>query len=218
VATNNWRRPVYFANVNSVGKVMNVDKYCHMEGVVYRFKPTKAKYFIGRVGGVDSERSWKILMDSTVRWGRLNEPDVVVDRESYRNSAMEKQSYLRLAQALINDGDSKRAVEALDKGLYFFPYEKFIYDYYTLPWSEIYYKAKAFEKGDDILKKVVQRYKDDLDYYLSLDDKFMGYYQSDIQEALAVLQRASRVAKSYGRKELSEEFDKELQDRIANSK
>ena len=218
VATNNWRRPIYFANVNSVGKVLNVDKYCHMEGVVYRFKPTKADDYIPRVGGVDPERSWKVLMAPDVRWGRLNEPDVTVDRESYRNAAMGKQSYLRLAQALANDKDYDRAVKALDKGLYFFPYEKFIFDYYTLPWAEIYYQSKAPEKGDDVLKKIVKRYIDDLDYYYSLDDKFMSYYSSDIQEALAVLQRASQVAKRFGRDELSKEFEKDLQDRIMITK
>ncbi len=125
---------------------------------------------------------------------------------------------MRLAQALANDKDYDRAVKALDKGLYFFPYEKFIFDYYTLPWAEIYYQSKAPEKGDDVLKKIVKRYIDDLDYYYSLDDKFMSYYSSDIQEALAVLQRASQVAKRFGRDELSKEFEKDLQDRIMITK
>jgi tetratricopeptide (TPR) repeat protein len=218
VATDNWQRPIYFANVNSVSKVLNVDKYCHMEGVVYRFKPAKASDYIPRVGGVDPERSWKVLMNDKVRWGRLNEPDVTVDRESYRNASMGKQSYLRLAQALANEQKYDSAVQALDKGLYFFPYDKFIFDYYTLPWAEIYYQCKATDKANDVMKKIVQRYKDDLDYYLSLDDKFMSYYSSDIQEAMAVLQRAAQIAKRNGQTELAKEFEKDFQDRIIITK
>jgi tetratricopeptide (TPR) repeat protein len=218
VATNNWKRPIYFANVNSVSKVLDIDKYAHMEGVVYRFKPIPADDYIPRVGGVDPERSWKVLMNDKVRWGRLNEPDVTVDRESYRNASMGKQSYLRLAQALANDQKYDSAVQALDKGLYFFPYDKFIFDYYTLPWAEIYYQCQATDKANDVLKKVVQRYKDDLDYYLSLDDQFVSYYANDIQEAMAVLQRASQIAEKNGQKDLSKEFENDLRERLISFK
>jgi tetratricopeptide (TPR) repeat protein len=218
VSTNNWQRPIYFANVSSVSKVLNVDNYCHMEGIVSRFTPVKSdpNVFIKNIGGVNTERSWKILMSDKARWGRLNEKDVTVDRESYRNTAMAKQSYMRLAQALVNEQKYDSAVQALDRGLYFFPYDKFIFDYFTIPWAEFYYISKAIDKGDDVMKKIVKRYTDDLDYYFSLDEKFITYYSNDIQEAFAVLQRASQVAKQYGRNDLAKQFDKDLNDRIIN--
>ena len=214
VATNKWRRPIYFANVNSVGKVLGVDKYCHMEGVVYRFRPVPAKDFISRVGGVDIDRSWKVLMDPKVRWGRLNEPDVTVDRESMRNSTMGKQSYLRLAQSLVNVRRYDSAVQVLDRGLYFFPNNKFVFDYFTLPWGELYYKSGSMEKGDSIVSMVAKRYSEDLDYYMGLDDKFMSFYGNDIQQAMAVLQRASQIAKQYKRKKLADKLEKELMERL----
>ena len=214
VSTSNWSRPIYFANVNSVGKVLGVDKYCHMEGVVYRFRPVPARDFADRVGGVDIDRSWKVLMNEKVRWGRLNEPDVVVDRESMRNASMGKQSYLRLAQALVHEQKYDSAVQALDRGLYFFPNDKFIFDFYTLFWAETYYRSGSMEKGDSVINLVAERYSEDLDYYMSLDDKFMSYYSNKIQEAMAVLQRASQIAKSYKRKELGDKIEKELMDRL----
>jgi len=189
-----------------------------MEGVVYRFRPVPAKDFISRVGGVDAERSWKVLMDPKVRWGRLNEPDVTVDRESMRNSTMGKQSYLRLAQSLVNIQKYDSAVQALDRGLYFFPNSKFIFDYYTLPWGELYYQSGAMEKGDSVITLVAKRYAEDLDYYLGLDDNFASYYKNDIQQALAVLQRASQIAKQYKRKELGDKLNKDLMDRIGQVK
>jgi len=217
VSTNNWKRPIYFANTNAVGKIMNVDKYCHMEGVVYRFRPVPAKDFISRVGGVDIDRSWGILMNENVRWGRLNEPDVTVDRESMRNSPMGKQSYLRLAQSLVNIQKYDSAIQVLDRGLYFFPNNKFIFDYYTLTWGELYYRSGAMEKGDSVMTLVAKRYSDDIDYYMSLEGNFANYYNNDLQQSLAVLQRVAQIAKQYKRDELSTKIEQDLMERLGKS-
>jgi hypothetical protein len=214
IATNNWERPVYFANPSSVSKVLNIDKYCHLEGIVYRFKPTVAKDYIKRVGGVNPERTYEILMADDVRWGRLNEPDVTVDRESDRNSNMIKQDYLRLAQAMVNEKKNDSAVAVLDRGIYFFPDNKIHFDYFMIPWADMYYKAGAVEKGNDLVNLLYNRYKEDLDYYTSLDKKFMQFYTDDIQESFAVLQRLSELAKENNQNDLSDEIRTYLYDQV----
>jgi hypothetical protein len=214
IATNNWKRPIYFANPSSVSKVLNIDKYCHLEGIVYRFKPTVAKDYIKRVGGVDADKSYEILMADDVRWGRLNEPDVTVDRESDRNSNMIKQDYLRLAQALVNEKKNDSAVAVLDRGISFFPDNKIHFDYFMIPWADMYYKAGAVEKGNDLVNLLYNKYKEDLNYYMLLDKKFMQFYTDDIQEAFAVLQRLSELAKENGQKELGEEIKTYLYDQV----
>jgi hypothetical protein len=214
IATNNWERPVYFANPSSVSKVLNIDKYCHLEGIVYRFKPTVAKDYIKRVGGVNPERTYEILMADDVRWGRLNEPDVTVDRESDRNSNMIKQDYLRLAQAMVNEKKNDSAVAVLDRGIYFFPDNKIHFDYFMIPWADMYYKAGAVEKGNDLVNLLYNRYKEDLDYYTSLDKKFMQFYTDDIQESFAVLQRLSELAKENNQNNLSDEIRTYLYDQV----
>jgi len=55
IANNNWKRPICFANPSSVSKVLNVEKYTHMRGIVYQFTPVPAMDYIKRVGGVDPE-------------------------------------------------------------------------------------------------------------------------------------------------------------------
>jgi len=214
IATNNWERPIYFANPSSVSKVLNIDKYCHLEGIVYRFKPTVAKDYIKRVGGVNPERTYEILMADDVRWGRLNEPDVTVDRESDRNSNMIKQDYLRLAQAMVNEKKNDSAVAVLDRGIYFFPDNKIHFDYFMIPWADMYYKAGAVEKGNDLVNLLYNRYKEDLDYYTSLDKKFMQFYTDDIQESFAVLQRLSELAKENNQNDLSDEIRTYLYDQV----
>lgn len=207
IAANNWERPVYFANPNAISKVLNVDKYCHLEGIVYRFKPTVAPEFISKIGGVDVDRTYKILMADDTRWGRLNEPDVTVDRESDRNSGLIKQNYIRLAQGLstLNKKDSLEAV--LDRGIYFFPNDKFPFDYYMIPWAEYYYRAGAIEKGNNVARTIADRYLEDLAYYGSVDDRFVPAYDESIQEGMAVIQRLIQVTGQFKQTELSKEIE-----------
>ena len=207
IATNNWERPIYFANPNAITKVLNVDKYCHLEGVVYRFRPIPAKDYISKVGGVNAERSYEILMADDVRWGRLNKDDVVVDRESNRNSGMIKQNYLRLGQSLFNEGKTEEAIKALDKGLEFFPHEKFPFDYFMMPWADVYYQAGADEKAVEIVEVIFTRYAEDLAYYNSLSPRFLDAYQDDIRESLAVLQRLGQITRDHKQVEMANEID-----------
>jgi len=215
IATNNWERPIYFANPNSISKVLNVDKYCHLEGIVYRFKPTEAIDYIPKVGGVNPERTYEVIMADDVRWGRLNEDDVIIDRESSRNSGMIKQNYIRLAQALVKEGKADSVEAVLDRGIHFFPNDKFTFDFYMIPWADNYYKVGATEKGNDLINVLYERYLEDLTYYTLLDDRFVNFYNEDIQEALAVLQRLSQLAREHDQVDLADEIDESLYEKIS---
>lgn len=205
IASNNWQRPIYFTNPNSVSKVLNVDKYCHMEGMVYRFIPVLATDYVQNLGGVYTDGSWELLMNKA-KWGNLEHPDVTVDRESFRNSSMAKQSYVRLAQALVNEGKPDSAAQVLDKGIAFFPNSKITFDYYMLPWIEIYFKANKNDKGAEMSRQLMNRYLDDLRYYNSVGPSFSTYYEHNIQEAMAVLQRLAQMADEYKQTELAKEL------------
>jgi tetratricopeptide (TPR) repeat protein len=210
ISTNNWERPIYFANPSSHSGVFNVDKYCHLEGVVYRLKPYPAAEFIKRVGGVDVDRSYEILMADDVAWGRLNEDDVVIDRESQRTIPIMKQNYIRLAQGLSNEGKYDSAVEVMDRGLEFFPKNKVPYDFYMLAWADNYLRAGATEKGVQVIEDLRDRYVEDLNYYSSLNKNYQKFYDDDIQESLLVLQRLGNMARQYKMTELATELDNTL--------
>lgn len=209
VATNNWERPIYFVNPHSVREVLPLSKYCHLEGMLFRLKPMEAVENIRGLGGVDVDRSYEVLMDEGARWGRLNEADVVVDRESARHvqDLMTKQNYRRLAIALINQQKNDSAVAVLDKALYFFPHEKFPYDIMMLSWADAYYRAGAPERGNDMVKKLLDRYRDDLRYYASLEEVWKPHYQNEIQEGINVLQSLAQITNQYKQPELNQEIE-----------
>ncbi len=208
IANNHWKRPICFANPASVRKVFNVTKYCRMRGLVYQFIPVPAMDYAKGMGGVAPDSSYRILMNKNARWGRLNMPDVHVDRESFRNSVIAKQSYIRLAQALANLHKYDSTVKVLDKGIYFFPNSKFPFDYYTIHWAMLYYQAGAIKKGNKVVMDIYNRYMGDLRYYNSLNEKFIPAYNDNIREALAALQQMARLTKDYHQNKLSEKINK----------
>ena len=206
LATNNWERPIYFANPSALNKALNVDKYCHLHGIVYKFMPVKAKNYISGLGGISTDPTYDILVNKA-KWGNLNDPNVTVDRESARNSGIVKQNYIRLARALNKENKKDSAIVVLDKCLEFFPDEKFSYDYYILPFADAYYEAGALEKGNKIVERLVEVYEDNLNYYSSLDAARAKSFDNDRQQAIAIIQRLGQLAKENGQDSLSKKID-----------
>ena len=206
LATNNWERPIYFANPSALNKALDVDKYCHLHGIVYKFMPVKAKNYISGLGGISTGPTYDILVNKA-KWGNLNDPNVTVDRESARNSGIIKQNYIRLARALIKENKKDSAIVVLDKCLEFFPDEKFSYDYYILPFADAYYEAGAIEKGNKIVERLVEVYEDNLNYYSSLDAARAKSFDNDRQQSIAIIQRLGQLAKENGQDSLSKKID-----------
>jgi len=206
IATNNWERPIYFANPSSISKVLGVTEYCHLEGMVYRFLPVKAENYIEGVGGVNETKSFDIYMNKC-NWGNLKEPGVYVDRESMRNSIIPKQNFMRTAQAMVAKGQNEKAIQLMDRCLEEFPDEKIPFDMYMIPFIEVYYDAGAHEKAAAITKRVFDIYDQNMNYYYSLDDRLAKYYEKDYNQTLGVMQQLSMMARSNNQTELYQSID-----------
>ncbi|MEM6262896.1 MAG: DUF2723 domain-containing protein [Bacteroidota bacterium] len=105
IATNGWKRPVYFANTMAPSSYLNLDPYLHMEGMAYRVLPVKKvetpqnRYFTGSVR-IDSTK--KRLLD-IYQFTGLDDPTVNLDQHirdiilsNYRNV------FFRLSNAYAN--------------------------------------------------------------------------------------------------------------------
>lgn len=203
LATSDWERPLYIANPSSLSEVLGLDKYMHQEGMVYKFMPVIAPNFISGIGGVNGKKSYEVFMNC--EWGRLNEPDVTIDRESYRNSRLPKQNYLRAAETLFDQGETEKAVQLLDTCNYYFPHEKFTYDLLHIPFAELYLNAGEIEKGMRVVEILIGRYEEDLNYYDRLDPDFAEiHYTNDIRLSVSVLNRLGELARQYDRQDLVE--------------
>ncbi|MBP6977707.1 MAG: DUF2723 domain-containing protein [Bacteroidales bacterium] len=206
LATNNWERPLYFANPNSLSQVLDVDAYCHLEGFVYRFMPVKADSYIKSLGGLNTEASYDILMNKC-KWGNLNDPRVTIDRESYRNTMIPKQNFMRLVQALMDEKKVDSAVRVTDRVLEIFPNAKIPFDLYMIPFLEIYYQAGEIGKANQLSEILLKNYEENITYYQSLSGRFAEYYSEDLEQAFMVLNRLAEMAREYEQKELADRID-----------
>lgn len=203
IATNNWERPIYFTSFSDMSKVLGIDKYLHMEGLSYRFIPVEAEDYHRGLGGVYREGAYDLLVNKA-RWGSLNQDGVVPDRESVRNATFARQSYIRLAQSLVNHAQYDSAVVVMDKYQEFFPNEKFPFDVMLYQFPEMYYVCGADEKGDAFMEKMVKNYSDKLVFYGKMKPKFQEYYDDEIGESLEVLRELSESAERFDRTEMKD--------------
>ena len=207
MATNNWERCVYFTSLNDISDILGIDKYLHQQGLSHRFMPVEASNYYKGAGGVFIDGSYDLLVNNS-RWGRLNEPGVTVDPESFRNISFIKMAYMREAQALVNLNRYDEAIAVMDKCQYFFPDEKIPYGfYYEGYFPELYYKAGAIEKGDDVLTKIAENSIDELRYYKTLKPRFIQYYKDDVHDALSLVNTMADCAKRYKRYDIQQYLD-----------
>ena len=174
--------------------------------------PVEAPEYYKGAGGVFVDGSYDLLVNNS-RWGNLNDPDVTVDPESLRNTSFIKMAYMRLAKAFVNQYRFEEAVAVMDKCQEFFPDEKIPYGfYYEGYFPELYYKAGATEKGDEVLMKIANNAIDELRYYKTLKPKFIEYYKDDIHDALSLVNTMADTAKRCRRYDIQAELDQVVND------
>ena len=211
IATNNWKRPLYFVAPYSVAKVCDMDKYCFQEGWVYKFMPVKidtADYFNG-LGGVDGPGSYDILMNKC-KWGNLNDPKVFVDPESRNNIQRFKQSVMRTAQWMVRNGDMKKAKDLLGLNEKYFPNSKFVPETYDLAFVELYFQVGQRTEAKGLINRIMKCYMDDLNYYHSYSSQRRGAFQEEIRTSFAVLQQLNMYATKYNEPNMAADIEKTL--------
>jgi len=209
LATNQFERPIYFASPSSISDAVDVDKYCYQEGFVYRFLPVQKgdQDYVQGLGSVNSEASYDIMMNKC-KWGNLADPDVYVDRESYRNSMIPKQNFVRLSRKLATEGKYDSAIRVCDYVQQIFPDEKIHYDIYMYQFVEVYYMSKAFDKGNKLATRLLDIYEQNTDYITSLNPKFQGNYEDELKQAFGLFEMLNQLAMQYDQKAIVQRVEK----------
>jgi hypothetical protein len=213
IATNNWDRPIYFANPSSVKKVLPLDEYMHLEGFVYRLLPYKAEGQIKGMGGVNPDKAFDLLVNKA-NWGNLADPSVTIDRESSRNSGIPKNNFLRVAESMIARGEKEKAIKSLDTFLENYPHDVVHYDMYMIPYAEAYYSAGATDKANEMVETLYDFYISELNYINSLDAERKRLLIQDQQTALGVLQRLGQATRMNKQMDLSQKIDSTFKEQI----
>ncbi|MDP4290350.1 MAG: DUF2723 domain-containing protein, partial [Bacteroidota bacterium] len=215
IATNNWKRPIYFSAPYSVSKSCNIDGYCFQEGWVYKFMPVKVDSadYVNGLGGVDGPGSYDILMNKC-KWGNLNDPKVYVDPESRNNIIRFKQNVIRTAQWMIRNHQINKAKDLLGLNEKYFPYDKFVPETYDLSYIELYYLVGEKAKAEALLNRTLNCYSHDLSYYHSYTRRGQEAFQEEIRTGLAVIQQLGLIATKYKDLNLAKNIESVLNEKM----
>jgi hypothetical protein len=188
LAANDWERPIYFAITTGADSYLGLTDYFQLEGLAYRLVPYKAQSYDNQTGEVNTDIMYDNLMNDFL-WGGMKEGKIYMDENNRRMCMNFRNNYARLAQEYIRLGENKKAIEVLDKSVESIPEENVPYDYFMLSSVELYYRVKEYEKGNTIVRSLVDRYEDDLTYYLSLRGDAKKSVKDESDRAKYILQQ-----------------------------
>jgi tetratricopeptide (TPR) repeat protein len=214
LATNNWERPIYWAITVGRNKYLNLQDYFQLEGFAYRFVPIKSKSSPQQLqyGRVASNLMYDNLMNK-FKWGGMNNPDVYLDETNTRMMTNIRNTFDRLASALILEGRKDSAIAVIDRCNELVPNEIIPYEYFAMNLAESYFKAGATDKGVAMIEKAFEGFNDELSYYFSLDAKFLQTrgINEEIQRNMFYMQGIERIARTSGQADLAKKISEALQ-------
>ncbi|TRX22663.1 DUF2723 domain-containing protein [Flavobacterium franklandianum] len=170
IANNNWKRPIYF----SPGAFEDEDylwmkSYLQLEGMIYKLVPIKTKADKDTnpmdMGGLDADKMYSIVMKWD--WGN-SRGDIYHDPETRKNSISYRSVLSRLMDKLIAEGQMDKAKKVIELSLTEMPVEKFGYYSMVEPFAKGYYEVGEKEKAQQLLEKLIGKYKENLNYYGTL--------------------------------------------------
>lgn len=212
IANNNWKRPIYFTATGREG-CLSLDNYLQLEGFAYRLVPleTVAKDNYLSVGRIDTKVMYNNMMN-IFKWGRMNQPHVLIDEFNLRTFLIIKlrNNFNRLASALLDEGKRDSAVKVLDRCVELTPHNQVPYDFYMAEIAETYLRAHEVKKAKAIIGKLFAVTDEDLKYYLGLSKSYVRMIDYDTKISLQTLQELGRITKEYQLAPLSDEINQKF--------
>lgn len=211
LATNNWKRPLYFAVSAGSDSYLGLEDYFQLEGLAYHLIPMKGNrrdMFSRSQISCDVDKMYKKV--KTFQWGGLNDSshEIYMDENNRRFTTNLRIQMTSLAIFLNDDGRSKEAAEILDYCLKMMPEKQVPYEAAMVYMVEQYYRAGATEQGDKLAKSLFNMCEGEYKYYstLALKQKVAALVQNDMQRMGSALNELRSTTTKNKRTALETEF------------
>ena len=206
IANNNWERPIYWAITVGRDKYMNLQDYFQLEGLAYRLVPIKTTETEGgiNIGKVNEKLMYANVMDK-FKWGNMNNPKVYIDENNSRMMMNVRNTFNRLAETLVAEGQNDKAAQVLDRGIELIPHKIVPYNYFSMMMAETYFKAGKPEKGKEIINTIMTDYKEQLDYFFKMNKPMRASVDEEIQRILYFMREMGNVCNRGNQAELGKE-------------
>ncbi|MEI6456044.1 MAG: DUF2723 domain-containing protein [bacterium] len=209
LASNDWKRPVYFVMTTTPDTYIGLEPWFHLEGLAYRLLPVKARTSDGQMGEVNIDAMYDNLMNK-FKLGNINSPGVYVDGSNARFIMNLRTIYGRLITALIRENKFDSARRVMDRSLEMMPDEAGRFDFFILPVIEGYYKTGDTEKANRIAEKLYKYASEELAWFFTLPDRDLKDIDIELQQSIYTMQRLSVITKEAKQEKLAQASDEML--------
>ncbi len=209
LANNDWNRPIYFAVTVGRDNYANLEDYFQLEGFAYKVVPIKTKSKDGQFGRVDSEKMYDKFKNK-FHWGGFDDPRVYLDENHQRMAMNIRNNMSRLANALIDEGKTDKAIEILDMALTKLPVDKVPHNYFSIFLAEGYYKCDKKEKAEEILSQFGQQTFEEMNFYSSLPINKQNRVMSDLRQSQLLFAEIIKLASGYNSEKIREDLNLKL--------
>ncbi len=177
LASNLGERPIYFAVTCRREKLLGLQNYMQLEGLGLQVVPVRSDIQQGfglvGFGRVDADAVYENVMNK-FRWGNFDKYDLFVDH-SYAPSVQSHQLVmLRAANQFIDEGETEKGLELLEKYFEVFPHMNFPYDYRSYFMLQSYFEADAYDQAKPHLELLADELEDRLQFYSGLDQDILN--------------------------------------------
>ncbi len=201
---NNWERPIYYVGTNQTDE-LGLSDYLQLDGLAYRFVPIKTpKVTSFEKGRIEAEILYNNLMNNFLYRG-MNDEDVYFDTFHRRTLSVIRIRFrfMRLANKLIEAGDTGRAELVLDRIIEILPDKNLPYDMFMPGIAETYYKISKFEKGTAIQEKMIDISQRHLEYYSTFSKRQLKRINMEVTYHMRVLANSVQLAREYNQTDLA---------------
>ncbi len=188
LATNNWKRPVYFVSTTGADTYIGLDNYLHLEGLAYRLLPVKAVSTDQQTGQVNTDVMYDNVMNR-FKWGNMNKPGVYIDEANARMIMNMRGMFGRLADALIREGKMDSARRVVKRCFEIMPESVAEFDLFTVPVIDAMYRLGETSKANDLASKLLKSTDEKLTHMFTFSDKDIKSLDMNIQEGIFTIQR-----------------------------
>jgi hypothetical protein len=196
IATNNWKRPVYFTSFQAP-RQYGLDKYLQLDGYAYKLTPYKTNPAdISEIGFIDSDSLYNKFMNQ-FSFTSLANPKVYLDWTHVGTVSILslRDKFARLAETLMVEGKKERAIKVLDRINSILPDERIAYNYEVLRIIADYMQCGEKDKATEILKKFQFNTGQNLEYFKTLSKPERKSIEYEIRLNNYIFQELNKLAK-----------------------
>jgi len=160
IASNNWKRPVYFSATMGNSHNLGLKEYMQLEGYAYRLLPVKVPG--AKDGYVNSDLMYDNVMNK-MAWREMDNPETYYD-DSYLTSpvASGRIAFLRLAEQLITEKKFEKAKKTVDKAFTVMPDDTIPYDQFSAGFIGLLFDLGENKRALDTAKIMATRSDENL--------------------------------------------------------